>query len=332
MSIRYKLRIERTITIAALILIIPVCLFVLNGIKRNMRIVGKSEQKLSEQQGETQISPDAAVTTTTIETKHITRINEPTCKAAAVYTVDNKQFNYKDNIDAKVAPASLTKLLTAAVALKNVKPETVFTVGEEQWLVQPNSSLSNIEVGNTLTLKTLITGMLMASGNDAAYAVAVNVAREMNPSKEMSSEEAVDYFCGLMNDMAAEIGMTNSKFVNPDGWDDEEQYTTVSDLVKLAEYVLGVPEIMEITATYQTTVQFESGENATWINSNLLLDEYSDYYCEEAIGMKTGTTPNAGNCLIAAFKKSGITYITVVSGCDYDTDRYELTLKFFNSL
>ena len=76
MSIRYKLRIERTITIVALILIIPVCLFVLNDFKRNMRRVGQAEQNLNEQQDGTQVVPDPPVTTTTIETKHIFRINQ----------------------------------------------------------------------------------------------------------------------------------------------------------------------------------------------------------------------------------------------------------------
>ena len=109
----------------------------------------------------------------------------------------------------------------------------------------------------------------------------------------------------LMNDFASELGMTNSNFVNPDGWDNEEQYTTAEDLIKLAEYVITVPKIMEITGTYQKYVTICSGESYSWTNSNLLIDPYSNYYCENAVGLKTGTTINAGNSLIAVFKVDG---------------------------
>lgn len=85
-----------------------------------------------------------------------------------------------------------------------------------------------------LSLEDLLTGMLMASGNDAAYTIAVSVARKLNSNKYLRDYEAVQYFCTLMNDLANNIRMTNSHFVNPDGWDDYEQYTTTEDLIKLA--------------------------------------------------------------------------------------------------
>ena len=258
-------------------------------------------------------------------------IESPYCKAAVLKCLDGKQIMYMDNIDDKTAPASLTKLLTASVALNYLDKNTLITVGTELELVQPYSSLCLIQQGHRLKLYDLLTGMLMASGNDAAYTVAVNTARAVKGDASMSDEDAVTYFTGLMNDYAAKIGMKNSHFVNPEGWDDDSQYTTVSDLLTLAEYAYSVPEIREITGVQSKTVTFDSGEIADWVNSNCLLDTGSDYYMAEAKGMKTGTTLAAGNCLIGVFVVKGKTYISVVVGCNEHEDRYELTKKLIQS-
>ena len=258
-------------------------------------------------------------------------ITSPSCKSSALYCIDDNKFIYKDRIDDFVAPASLTKLLTASVALHYLSPDTVVTVGSEQNLVKPYSSLCLIKQGHRLKLYDLLTGMLMASGNDAAYTVAVSTARAVYPDIYMTDSEAVQYFSGLMNDFARNIGMQNSNFVNPEGWDDTNQYTTVSDLLTLAEYAMSVPEIREITGTYQKYVVFDSGENVTWTNSNNMINPNSPYYCPDAIGLKTGTTENAGNCLIGTFTKNNKVYISVVIGCNTNADRYNLTLKLLNN-
>lgn len=257
-------------------------------------------------------------------------ITSPSCKSSALYCVDDGRLIYKDRTDDFTAPASLTKLLTASVALYYLSPDTVVTVGSEQNLVKPYSSLCLIQQGNRLKLYDLLTGMLMASGNDAAYTVAASTARAVYPDIYMSDTEAVQCFSGLMNDFAENIGMHNSHFVNPEGWDDDNQYTTVSDLLILAEYAMNVPEIREITGTYQKYVVFDSGENVTWTNSNNMLNPNSPYYCPIAAGLKTGTTDNAGNCLIGVFIKNNKSYISVVTGCNTNADRYNLTLKLLN--
>lgn len=258
-------------------------------------------------------------------------ITSPFCKSSVLYCVDDSRFIYKDRINDFVAPASLTKLLTASVALHYLNPDTVITVGSEQNLVKPYSSLCLIQQGHRLKLYDLLTGMLMASGNDAAYTVAVSTARAVYPDISMTDAEAVQYFSELMNDFAKNIGMQNSHFVNPEGWDNDNQYTTVSDLLILAEYAVSIPEIREITGTYQKYVVFDSGENVTWTNSNNMLNPNNPYYCSSAVGLKTGTTENAGNCLIGAFNKDGKLYISVVVGCNTNADRYNLTLKILSN-
>lgn len=248
----------------------------------------------------------------------------PACSAAALCCVSDGTLLYADRTENRIAPASLTKLLTAAAALKYLSPDTVCTVGSEQSLLHPHSSLCLIGPGHRLTLRDLIAGMLIASGNDAAYTVAAVTARAVSGS-QLSDAEILPVFAGLMNSLAAEIGMKDSFFVYPDGWDDPAQYTTAADLLRLGAYALTVPEIREITGTYQTHIVFRSGENVNWTNTNLLLDPQSAYYCADAAGLKTGTTAAAGHCLLAAFVRGGKTYLTVAAGCRSNADRYRLT-------
>lgn len=252
-----------------------------------------------------------------------------TSGSAALYCVDDHRLLYGRNEDGKVAMASITKVLTSCVALSIMDPETVLTVGTERDLVNPGSSICYIAKGQRLKLKDLIAGMMIASGNDAAYTVAVNVARAHDPGEKLSDEKALEKFSDLMNAFAARLGMTNSHFTNPDGWDDEQHYTTANDLIRLAEYALTVPEIRGNASTLQKRVVYETGEIAVWTNSNKLLDKESPYYCESAIGMKTGTTNAAGCCLLGAFEKNGKTYITVVTGAESNEKRYEITKELF---
>ena len=212
-----------------------------------------------------------------------------------------------------------------------MNPEEVITVGTELELVPKGSSLCLIAKGHRLTLYDLITGMLLSSGNDAAYTAAVSTARKLG-GEALTDREAVDYFANLMNNFAREIGMNNSYFVNPDGSDDKRQFTTANDLLVLAKYALTVPEIREIAGTHQKYVVFASGHNITWTNTNKLLDPESQFYSHNAIGLKTGTADLAGYNLIAAFSKSEKTYIAVVVGCKNDKERYSTALEYFSKL
>lgn len=261
-----------------------------------------------------------------------TLIQSPTCYSAVLYCVDDDTTLYNDNGSGQTSPASLTKLLTAVTVLKYVNPDDIVTVGSEQYLVNAGSSLCYIGIGQRLTVYDLLTGMLMSSGNDAAYTAAVYTARAVYSQEELSDDAAVQRFCELMNDTAADLGMKNSHFTTPDGWDSYDQYTTAQDLALLARYALNIPEIGEIVGKYQKYVVFESGENITWTNSNLLLNPNSGYHRANAIGMKTGTTANAGCCLVAAFEINNKTYITVVTGCNTNDDRYSLTLKLVDEI
>lgn len=257
---------------------------------------------------------------------------DPLCTAYALYCIEDDEMLDSYEIDKRIAPASLTKMLTASVVLKYLDTDDVVTVGTELQFVNEDSSLCWIAEGERLTVEGLLYGLLLPSGNDAAYTFAVNTARRVRRDPDMEDRHAVAYFCRLMNQMATELGMNDSHFADPDGWDDPNHYTTVSDLIKIAKYSLTVPEIREIVATTEVGVEFETGEYAHWYNGNLLLWEESRYYNEYATGMKTGATDDAGYCMIAVFEKNNKTYLDIVVGSDEIEDRYEKIAQLFDKI
>ena len=254
-------------------------------------------------------------------------INEPYSNAYALYCVDDKELIAGKELDRQVSLASTTKLLTASVMFSVLDPGAYVVVGDEVYFAKPESTMSYLLPGTDITVYDLAAAMLLPSGNDAAYVAAVNTARAAADDPYMSNEDAVDYFCGLMNDFAADLGMNDSHFANPEGWDDSEHYTTVNDMLKLAEYVLTVPELREITSDYIWYFDSALSGYLVWNNTNLFVEPSSGYYRDDCIGIKTGTTADAGCCLVSAFEENGKTYICIVMGCNENEDRYDLVNK-----
>ena len=265
----------------------------------------------------------------TIATTHTDQYNI-SAPYAGLYNASTGESIYEKNAYAQIHPASLTKILTAITALTYMDTETILTVGSEQKLLPKHSSICLIREGHRLTLYDLITGMLVASGNDAAYTIAVNIARLVTNNRKLSDKEALSHFAKLMNSTAKAIGVKNSHFTTPDGFDSENQYTCISDLAIICRYALEFEEIREITSIVKKKVYFKSGENVEWSNSNKLLHSDSPYYFSKAMGMKTGTTSLAGKCLISTANINGNTYIAIVAGCETDDVRYKSTMKLFD--
>ena len=292
----------------------------------------KSKKKKSSETTvtETTTVPETTTTTTTAPADESVTdnagevIESPYCAAYALYCTDTGGLIAGKSLNDRISLASTTKLLTASVALRYLDPDQTITVGQEVWLAQPESTLSYLQPGTQLTVRELLTAMLLPSGNDAAYTVAVCTARAAAGDEEISDSKAVKRFVKMMNSYAAELGMESSHFANPEGWDDSEHYTTMNDMLKLAEHVLTEPVLRDICSTMY--YEFSSPESGylVWANTNKFLDPESYYYRADCIGLKTGTTADAGCCLIGAFKIGEKTYICAVMGCDEDEDRYEL--------
>lgn len=124
-------------------------------------------------------------------------------------------------------PASLTKILTAILIMKNLDLDDTVTVGKEINRTGKDSSGIGLCVGEKLTGRELIYALMLPTGNDASYTAAVTVARKLSGNSEMSTPEAIKYFADLMNAWAQEIGAMDSNFINPDGYPDANHYSTI---------------------------------------------------------------------------------------------------------
>ncbi len=241
-----------------------------------------------------------------------------------LYEADTLKMICEKNTDHRVEPASITKLITAATALKYLPEDTLLTTGDELYLVNLALSRAYLEEGKQLTLKDMLVALLLPSGSDAAYTIAVHVARHVSGDPQMENTAALDYFTELMNDYVREIGTVSSNFMNPVGKPSALHYITINDLALIASHVLKTyPTITEITSSYRRTVTYTDGSKSTWVNSNLLLNKGGDFYHPAVFGLKTGTADNAGHCLCAVFEKGGKTYIAIVMGCKTNVGRYQ---------
>lgn len=241
---------------------------------------------------------------------------------AIVYYVNKGHTLYlKTDGSGKVYPASTTKLFTALTALRYLSSDTEITVGEEVGFIHPLSSRAGLYYGQKLSVSDVIKGMLLPSGNDAAYVIAVAAGRVIAGDESLSAREALSTFVEEMNRMAESSGLENTHFTCPDGIHDDDHYTSIFDMVKIATRALDNSTIAEAAA-----LESYSG----WTNTNKLLDPTSKYYVADAIGLKTGYTGTAGNCLVAAFEKNGKRYIVCVYGCETSADRFEDAITLYN--
>ena len=240
-----------------------------------------------------------------------------------LYDVDGDEVLYSKGADKTCYPASLTKLMTALVALDYTKPEDVFTLGSEVNMISPGSSRAYLTVGTKLTMEHLLQALLLPSGNDAAYAIAVQVGRIIKSDPNLDRYAAVSVFLQKMNAKAEELGCKKTNFANPDGYHDDDHYTTAKDMLYIARAAIKNDTIKTIVSTPQVTVRFLSGQSATWHNSNRLLDADDIYGYEGAFGLKTGTTDEAGMCLAACATRDGRTTIAIVMGAESENGRWD---------
>ena len=249
-------------------------------------------------------------------------------RESVVYDLTNDQMLYSYNATSAAYPASMTKLMTALVASKYVPMDYVITVGSEIYLTESNSSLSYIKPGYRMTMKDLITSLLLPSGCDSAYCIAVQTAKYLY-GYNLSNRTALNKFVNLMNQTANELGCVNTHFVNPSGFPYSDHYTCARDMSLIAKQVYWNRTLRLIASWYRKTITIESGQTLTYDNSNKLLWQGSGYYYDYAMGMKTGTTSEAGCCLTAAAEKDGRALLVIIMGADWNRDRYNCAINYF---
>lgn len=218
-------------------------------------------------------------------------------ESAGVFKPDSRQTEYAQNVHEKRYPASTTKIMTAYLALKYGNLDDIVTVSAKAGGFDSESSLCYIHEGDQLTLEQLLYGLMLASGNDAATAIAEHIS---------GSEEA---FADLMNEEAKKLGATKTHFVNPHGLPDDDHYTTLYDLYLIFNKAIQYETFVDIIQTKEYTAEYkdQSGEAVvrTWENSNWYLNGDAAQPDQiTVIGGKTGTTNSAGCCLVLLSKNS----------------------------
>ncbi|SEJ76444.1 D-alanyl-D-alanine carboxypeptidase (penicillin-binding protein 5/6) [Propionispira arboris] len=202
---------------------------------------------------------------------------------------------YEKNAESRQYPASTTKMMTLLLAIENANLDDTITVDAQAAAVEGSSM--HLETDDQLKLKDLVTGMMLASGNDATVAVADYLAG------------SVQDYAEYMTEKAQAIGATNTHFANSSGLPNSDHYSTAHDLARIAAYGYKNPIFRQIVGTKEKEIQwqFPSAKKIKFENTNELLGVYPG-----ANGMKTGYTQAAGECLVASAERNGVNLIAVV--------------------
>lgn len=246
------------------------------------------------------------------------------------YAYDTDVFAAIEGAEKRIYPASITKLLTALFAIYSLDDLSVeITPGDELERVKAGSSIAYIKSHHTLTAEMLIQGMLIPSGNDAAYALAAGVERLYNPS--LSGAEAVDQFSESLNDLGKFLGLCSSNFTVPDGFAGREHYSSLEDMAIVAKEAFADETIVKYCSMAKVDVTYASGHTNTWINTNLLIDPDSEYYDERVICGKTGSLDGYYNVVFLAEIKGSL-YAIGVFGSPSENARFADAIRIMDEL
>lgn len=250
-----------------------------------------------------------------------------TAKAAMLVNAETGDVYFSKNADDVVYPASTTKIMTALLVVEAIERGDLslsdeITAGDDcQYNMDESSSHANpaIVPGETMTVEDLLYCAMLVSANEACNILA----------KEVSG--SVDSFVDAMNARAQELGCTNTHFVNCNGLEDPDHYTTARDFSLIAREAMQHSKLVEICSELSHTVpETNKADARSLVNTNSLLNPNSDYYFEYAYGIKTGFFKNAGYCLVSAASHNDMDVICVMLGSEESGDQFGDTLKVFD--
>ena len=255
-------------------------------------------------------------------------VDLPEAGAAALFNLKNLDTLYAKNVNIQINPASLTKVMTALVAIKYGSTDQMLTASENVLITEPGAQMCGIKPGDQMTLDQALRILLIYSANDVAIMIAEGI------SSAHGGPGSVEDFVTLMNEEAVELGATNCNFMNPNGLTEEGHYVTTYDLYLIFQEALKYDLFNEIirTTTYNTVYTDKDGnEKSLEVNTtNLYMrGTYEMPANINVIGGKTGTTNAAGHCLMLYSRSSdGTPYISIImketSGENLYTDMTKL--------
>ena len=237
------------------------------------------------------------------------------CGGACLIDRNSGRVLYTKDADARVYPASTTKIMTALLCLKYGNLNDMVTIYRSDYYTIDgrNASSAGFYVGEYLSVHTLMEGMMVVSGCDAACVIARYVGG------------SVSNFVDMMNKEAAALGCTGTHFTSPHGLHDDNHYTTARDMTLIASAAMEYPAFRDIVKRARVTIPETNMHYArTLTNTNLLLPGNSEYYSfRDCIGVKTGSTSQAGSCLVSAASRNGVELLLAMFGAPSLDLRYE---------
>ncbi len=225
------------------------------------------------------------------------------CESGIVMDIDSGAILYAKNIDAQHYPASITKVMTALVALENNQLTDKVAISQEDIsFLEYGDAHIGLQPGEEITMEHALYGMLLASANEVSHAIASN------------TEGGYENFLRLMNEKAKELGCTNSNFMNTNGLHDPEHYVSARDMALIGAAVFQYEEFRTITATLQHTIPETNlvNEQRTFQQNHKMLYDWREEHYEYCVGGKTGYTDQALNTLITFAQKDGVNLVSVV--------------------
>ena len=254
---------------------------------------------------------------------------EPNINAEGAISVElsTGKIVYEKNAHQKMYPASTTKVMTALLVLENCNLDEKAKVSYESIQAVPEGySNANLQVGEEMSVKDLLYALMLPSANEAANVLAEHVAG------------SVESFSTMMNTRAEELGCETTHFVNPNGIHNENHYSSAYDLYLIAKEAMKNDTFRKIVSTTKYTLpatEIYPNNDRTYTNTNKLIiynssNRADNYYYKDAIGIKTGFTSQAGNCLISAASRDGLEFINVVLNAKLTDDG--LSYRFLDSI
>lgn len=222
---------------------------------------------------------------------------ETSARSAVVMEQSSRRVLFSKNCDEHLPIASTTKIVTALTAINNANLDDVVEIPAEACGIEGSSIY--LRVGEHLTLRELLYGLMLRSGNDAAVAIALHTAG------------SIEGFAEMMNDTAAKLGLNDCHFVNPHGLHNDNHYCSANDLAVITCEALNNPAFCEIVSTKTYRIGNEGYDyDRVLVNKNKLLAS-----CEGADGVKTGYTKKAGRCFVGSATRDGMQVVVVVLNC-----------------
>ena len=243
-------------------------------------------------------------------------------KAALIVETNTGKIIYEKDIYEQNYPASVTKILTAILTIENCELDDVATVSQSAISHIPTGYvIAPLYVGEQITIKDLLYALMLKSANDAAYVLAEHVGG------------SVDGFSEMMNKKAEELGCKKTHFVNPNGIHNQNHYTTAYDMYLISNYAMKNEKFKEVVSTYEYTLSPTNKhplKDRIMKNTNNFVNPKNAYYNKIINGIKTGTTKQAGNCLITNSSDNGLEFITVVLGAQTANSKFSETKKMIS--